>query len=198
MRVLDNEMTVVAHKLFKSNPVLHWAFILYRLKSDFGFTATEIANFTGIPESTLQGRLNIVAPFLETDVLKILSKMDKEGALKEWRELSDGRGGMQGYYVVKEGEPWYEKYDEKTKERVLNRRMDWSVDLELKGKLGNESLKEQKELLERAKAQYDRLKAIFEQDPALEELLSEGSSRKLQEPELPKELREHWELEKLQ
>lgn len=194
-------MSAIGYRLFKGNRVVHFAFILYRLKRDFGFTDFEIANFTGIPMSTIQGEMALVKPFLETEVLKMLVKLDKKELLHEWREMSDGKGGMQGYYVVKEEEPWHKpriKNGKLANEDKHRKTIDWSAPLEFSGELGKDSLNEYNEKIKDLYEDYIKLKTLFERDPSLEERLSRGSSQKLKELELPKQLVEDWEIETLE
>lgn len=132
-RVVSNNMSIVAHKLFKSDRTLHLAFITYRLRRDFGFTDLEVANLTGIPMNIIEKMRVKLKPILESKVLDILAKMDYEEELHEWNMLGDGHGGKQGYYVIKDYPAWYDdkRYNEKYKEKLI--------------KLGTESEKEYEE-----------------------------------------------------
>lgn len=132
-RIVTNNMTIVAHRLFKGDRTLHLAFIIYRLRRDFGFTDFEVANFTGIPVGVINKMRQKLRPILESKVLQTLSKMDYDEDLNEWMMKNDGHGAPQGYYIVKERKPWYhdERYEEKYKEPLI--------------KLGLESEKEYEE-----------------------------------------------------
>lgn len=99
-KVLTNRMTIAAWKLFKKDPILHFAFILYRLRNDFNFTAWEIANFTGIPTRQVQYYMKTIKPILDSEVLKVLAKMDYKGELEMWNEHTACNGLPQGYVVV--------------------------------------------------------------------------------------------------
>lgn len=80
-KILNNQMMIVAWKLFKKDRILHTGFMLWKLHREFGFTAWEIANFTGIPTKTIYKYWESIKPFLNTDTLKYYAKLDKEGRL---------------------------------------------------------------------------------------------------------------------
>lgn len=107
-RILTNRMTIVGYRLFKHSHKIHLAFIVYRLKRDFGFTWWEVANFTGIPEKKLIEFYLEIKPLLDTEILKYLANLDEEGALEEWRNIPDTRNGKQGKYIVRETKAWFD------------------------------------------------------------------------------------------
>jgi hypothetical protein len=133
-RVVSNNMSVVAHKLFKSDKVLHLAFITYRLRRDFGFTDVEVANLTGIPMNTIEKMRTVLKPILESKVLDVLAKMDYQEELLKWDMLGDGHGNKQGYYVIKDHKPWYDdkRYSEKYKEPLIKLGMESEKEYEKK------------------------------------------------------------------
>ncbi len=108
-RVLTNSMTIVGHKLFKSDRQLHLAFMIYRLRRDFGFTAWEIANLTGIPTRTIYKFYELLKPILNSEILKTLSNMDYEKDMDAWYTLPSPNGNAQGYYRIKDYPAWYAK-----------------------------------------------------------------------------------------
>lgn len=139
-RILTNRMTIVAWKLFKKDRKLHYAFLLYRLKRDFGFTNWELANFTGMPMDHVNNHLRVIKPIIKSGILKILAKMDDENELREWKEVKHN-GKEQGYYIVKEYPAWYEKPKRITEKPYFQ--------------LGSETEKELDELLQN---RFDKLR----------------------------------------
>lgn len=132
-KIVTNNMSIVAHRLFKEDRTLHLAFIVYRLRRDFGFTDFEVANLTGIPMGILNKMRQKLRPILQTKVLDVLAKMDYNEELNEWNNKNDGHGCPQGYYTVKTHKAWYDdkRFNEKYKEPLI--------------KLGTESEKEYEE-----------------------------------------------------
>lgn len=110
-------MTIVGWRLFQSDRVLHFGFVLYRLKRDFGFTDWEIANFTGIPKRDIHNFMRRIKPLMDAEILKSLSKMHWIEEEDGWRSIPDGHGRKwQGYFIKKEL-AWYNK----NKYRKLNK-----------------------------------------------------------------------------
>jgi len=105
-RVLNNQMMIVAWKLFKKDRVLHTGFMLWKLHREFGFTAWEIANFTGIPTKTVYKYWEKIKPFLNTDILKYYAKMDKEGKLLPKQDSYLKLSG--DYHLYDDFPSWYE------------------------------------------------------------------------------------------
>jgi hypothetical protein len=83
--------------------------MLYRMRAEFGFSDYEIANFTGIPTKTINKMMAQTRAILDSDILKILRGIDSRQELHEWRELPDGHGEKQGYYIVKDYPAWYQE-----------------------------------------------------------------------------------------
>ncbi len=106
-RVLTNRMTIVGHKLFKSDQHLHLAFMIYRLRRDFGFTAWEIANLTGIPTRQVYKFYERLKPILKSEILKTLARMDYEQDSQAWYSIPSPNGTAQGYYKIKDYPAWY-------------------------------------------------------------------------------------------
>ncbi len=121
-RVLTNQMTIVGWKLFKSDRTLHLAFMVYRLRRDFGFTAWEIANLTGIPTKQVYKLWEKLKPLLNSEILKILGDMDYKGELQAWDEIPFRPGKPQGLHVVRDYPAWYlqtKRYKRWSKKAIL-------------------------------------------------------------------------------
>ena len=116
-RVLSNKMTIVAWELYKTDRRLHLAFIIHRLRFDFGFNQFEIANFTGMPIQDINELERRTKKILDSEVLKILANLKEDDKLKSWYELPDGHGKIQGYRPIIDYPAWYlEKQEKKYKE----------------------------------------------------------------------------------
>lgn len=109
-RTLSNRMTIVAWKLFNHNRRLHFAFIVYRLRRDFGFTYWEIANFTGLPTATLRQWVHRMMPLLKSQIIQTLVSMDYDEEEDNWEHANAEKD--------KKYPAWYDvdKYKEKYKE----------------------------------------------------------------------------------
>lgn len=119
MRILTNKMTIVAARLFKKTPALHLALICYRLKMDFGFTLSEICNFTGIPPNVLYDYLQAIRRMLYARVFDILATEDFQKAIDEWENKSIKNGQTIAYYLDKGNKKVNSKakFDEETLEK---------------------------------------------------------------------------------
>lgn len=106
-RILTNRMTIAGYMIFNHSKTIHLALILYRLRRDFGFTAWEIANLTGVPVGTLYNYYRKAKVILESEVLKYWD-VDYDEQLKKWLLIPDKGGKPQGYYeeLVDEN-PWF-------------------------------------------------------------------------------------------
>ncbi len=112
MRIPANRMTIVAHKLYKSDKVLHFMFLLYRLKKDFGYKLYELANTTGIPPHELEPFYRKRIRTLNREVRNILTSMDYDKEVHAWYLIPDGKhkGLGQGYrYASKYLPEWLKK-----------------------------------------------------------------------------------------
>lgn len=107
-KVLNNQMMIVAWKLFGRDRVLHTGFVLWKLHREFGFTAWEIANLTGIPSQTIHKYWEKIKPILNTDILKYYAKIDKEGKLLSKQEYYDlYLQQPKGYHFYDDFPVWY-------------------------------------------------------------------------------------------
>lgn len=112
-RILTTRMTIAGHKLFKANRTIHYAFILYRLKRDFGFTKLEIANFTGVTPRNIEMFFTALNPIMESELLKSLVRMNYDKEREEWLEQPRGKAGDKrpmGYWYMEEGKKIREKW----------------------------------------------------------------------------------------
>lgn len=98
-RIMTNEMTVVAHRLFKDDKEGQLWIILFRLKQDFGFSYWEIANFTGTPVAKIQKIMTKYKPIIDSKILNSLSKLDKENDQNKWLNMIVNKKHKQGYYT---------------------------------------------------------------------------------------------------
>ncbi len=136
-RVLTNKMTLIAWQLYKTNARLHFAFFLYRLRKDFGFTEWEIANLTGVPVLHQNVLFSKVKKILDGEILKTLANNKVEEELEKFRMLGEKGGLPQGYMPVRDDDnAWYL---EETRKRYGSEKYF---------KLGMESQKEFEEKLE--------------------------------------------------
>jgi len=119
LRIPTNKMTIVAARLFRKNPPLHLAFICYRLKMDFGFTVSEICNFTGIPPRTLFYYLSVIRKMLYAKVFDILATEDFQKAIEEWENKDVKNGATIAWYIPQKGTKINKnaKFDEETVEK---------------------------------------------------------------------------------
>lgn len=130
-RILNNEMTVVGYKLFKYDRSIHYGFLLYRLVVDFGFTLSEVANFTGIPPTTVRRYIGTIKKLLLSEVLKILTTSDMEKEIEQFDMFKLGQL-PHGYMDVKKWEEFQEEVpDEKDRSwfsyhLVHKRKLKWS------------------------------------------------------------------------
>lgn len=104
-RILTNSMTIAGWKLFGSDYRLHFGFILWRLRTDFGMSYWELANFTGIPMKPLKKFFETVKPIIQSDVLQIIAKENQDTEIDEWNLIPDTGGLPQA--LTEDG--WYNK-----------------------------------------------------------------------------------------
>lgn len=147
-RVLTNKMTIVAWKLFQHDRNLHYGFILYRLRRDFGFKDWEISNLTGIPVTQIRHYITRMKPILDSEVLKFMQRLDFETEEEAFREIHANNGLPQGYYL-KESNPFW------AKKGYFRRGFTYAPPF---FQLGGETEKEYEELLKKVQAQEKRKK----------------------------------------
>lgn len=108
-RVLNNGMMAIAYKISKQDRYLYYGFFLWKLHREFGFTAWEIANFTGIPARRVRKYWEKIKPFLKSDILKNLARIDSEGHLHEYREISPPNASGNDFYIMRDYPAWFGK-----------------------------------------------------------------------------------------
>ena len=106
-KILTNKMTIIGWRLYGKDRALHFAFVLYRLKKDLGFTEFELANFTGMPVDHVNKFMKRMRPILESNILNEMAKVQWEEDEHAWRSIP-AFGLPQGYYIVKD-QSWYDR-----------------------------------------------------------------------------------------
>jgi len=113
------------------------AFIIVRLKKEFGFTDWEIANFTGIPMRTIRAYRNLVKNVLESEILKILVQMNFDKEESDWRNIGNGAtGGMAaGFLSIQKNNKYRERIDKRYADPIVTTGDKLEKEYERKGKI---------------------------------------------------------------